>query len=410
MPTKRNKAGNMQNYVPAGNGEPSGEYGDNVSGSNRNFQSFAKPQATQTSTKTSVVTPKAVEPPKAPAIDSNVHAENRKSIIDFINTNKNAGFSKGLVKEIDSQLEKGDPTCVDILKKSISSVYERKNFEYGITENSQLVTYSTRDGVVTKFRINLNKEVLKEQTEFDVYETGGVFFHEHGHLIDSNGDVGKDLSVTRKLSSGKTLSETVIEESKDLFGSMSYEEAKKRFKTDVVSQWAQEESNGLKAKGVNIDKFLELAKTRLDYDEQINETIEKGKKKYGEDYGNSLEMETLKKFATNKLNARGSVDGIENFDKLYEEHGNNMSKANMKWHRDYGLLSELYGAHAKVGLGLGMGHRADYYRDKDNASREFFAEAFSAKSLNSSQVEVLKKHFPKSYAAFEELLGTIKEK
>ena len=107
----------MQNYVPAGNGEPSGEYGDNVSGSNRNFQSFAKPQATQTSTKPSVVTPKAVEPPKAPAIDSNVHAENRKSIIDFINTNKNAGFSKGLVKEIDSQLEKGDPTCVDILKK-----------------------------------------------------------------------------------------------------------------------------------------------------------------------------------------------------------------------------------------------------------------------------------------------------
>ena len=43
MPTKRNKAGNMQNYVPAGNGEPSGEYGDNATGSNRNFQGFASP-------------------------------------------------------------------------------------------------------------------------------------------------------------------------------------------------------------------------------------------------------------------------------------------------------------------------------------------------------------------------------
>ena len=28
MPTKRNKAGNQQNYVPAGHGDASGEYGD----------------------------------------------------------------------------------------------------------------------------------------------------------------------------------------------------------------------------------------------------------------------------------------------------------------------------------------------------------------------------------------------
>lgn len=37
MPTKLNRAGNQQNYVPAGNGDASGEYGDNASGSNIHF-------------------------------------------------------------------------------------------------------------------------------------------------------------------------------------------------------------------------------------------------------------------------------------------------------------------------------------------------------------------------------------
>ena len=44
MPTKPNKAGQQQNYVPAGNGDASGEYGDNESGSNIHFTNFKKPE------------------------------------------------------------------------------------------------------------------------------------------------------------------------------------------------------------------------------------------------------------------------------------------------------------------------------------------------------------------------------
>ena len=45
MPTKRNRAGNQQNYVEAGHGDASGEYGDNATGSNKHIQftSFKKP-------------------------------------------------------------------------------------------------------------------------------------------------------------------------------------------------------------------------------------------------------------------------------------------------------------------------------------------------------------------------------
>lgn len=44
MPTKRNRAGKQQNYIEAGHGDASGEYGDNATGSNKHFQSFRKPQ------------------------------------------------------------------------------------------------------------------------------------------------------------------------------------------------------------------------------------------------------------------------------------------------------------------------------------------------------------------------------
>lgn len=45
MPTKRNRAGNQQNYVPKGNGDASGEYGDNASGSNKHFRVFTQPSS-----------------------------------------------------------------------------------------------------------------------------------------------------------------------------------------------------------------------------------------------------------------------------------------------------------------------------------------------------------------------------
>ncbi len=42
MPTKPNRAGQQQSYVPAGNGDASGEYGDKSTGSNKHFTNFKK--------------------------------------------------------------------------------------------------------------------------------------------------------------------------------------------------------------------------------------------------------------------------------------------------------------------------------------------------------------------------------
>lgn len=48
MPTKENRAGQQQNYVPKGHGDASGEYGDNATGSNVHFKSFKKPEESET--------------------------------------------------------------------------------------------------------------------------------------------------------------------------------------------------------------------------------------------------------------------------------------------------------------------------------------------------------------------------
>ena len=47
MPKKPNKAAQLQNYVPAGNGDASGEYADEETGSNIHFTNFQKPETEQ---------------------------------------------------------------------------------------------------------------------------------------------------------------------------------------------------------------------------------------------------------------------------------------------------------------------------------------------------------------------------
>ena len=44
MPKKPNRAAQLQNYVPAGNGDASGEYADEETGSNIHFTNFKKPE------------------------------------------------------------------------------------------------------------------------------------------------------------------------------------------------------------------------------------------------------------------------------------------------------------------------------------------------------------------------------
>ncbi|NCA95546.1 MAG: hypothetical protein EOM74_01045 [Methanomicrobia archaeon] len=76
-----------------------------------------------------------------------------------------------------------------------------------------------------------------------------------------------------------------------------------------------------------------------------------------------------------------------------------------------GALSDAFGAVHLVDGGLGIGHRKGYYEGLKSsaAGSEFFAEAFSAHTVNKQAYEEIKKYMPNAIKAFEYLLSKRKE-
>lgn len=74
MPTKRNHAGNQQPYIPAGNGDPSGEYGDNATGGNVHIRIERKDPIEQ-------VEPKGSETAKPKEPGAQKYRETRTALI-----------------------------------------------------------------------------------------------------------------------------------------------------------------------------------------------------------------------------------------------------------------------------------------------------------------------------------------
>ena len=134
MPQKINGAGQMQEYVPAGNGDPSGEYADGQ-GANKHFAVFAKPLPKSfTTTKTTTPkTPKLKKPTakqtKQTQLDAKIDAVLQSKTIktgkDMISTYKPTGLkNKHILGAMAKQGFDGLPQVVDadvfdaIVKKS----------------------------------------------------------------------------------------------------------------------------------------------------------------------------------------------------------------------------------------------------------------------------------------------------
>lgn len=107
MPQKLNKAGKMQDYIPAGNGDPSGEYGTSK-GTNKNFTTSDKKK-----------------------IEANVITENKSVVVDKKEL-KFVPFKEWIKKPgAKEKLEKGIP---QFLQKRAER--EKKEKDYTITKES----------------------------------------------------------------------------------------------------------------------------------------------------------------------------------------------------------------------------------------------------------------------------------
>lgn len=96
MPTKPNRAGNQQNYVPAGNGDASGEYGDNATGSNIHFQNFKKPDDSSTKTDEQKQQFQKFEKQEQPKEQEKSKQQVLENSLKRVISNKKGDFSKAI--------------------------------------------------------------------------------------------------------------------------------------------------------------------------------------------------------------------------------------------------------------------------------------------------------------------------
>lgn len=370
MPTKPNRSGEQQNYVPPGNGDASGEYGDNATGSNIHYQSKGE------ETKPIKVDIKQ-EPPKNDKPKDIV--KNKQDNAEYV---KNNSTIKGkTLKTLNEIINKADDECVDLLNKAYSK---------------QKYSFSIGSGVYRSYY----KQLKCDKSDFvengrGFGKVGSVWFHENGHLLDNSysENYKEWASTSFKDEKGNTLYDYLQEELKDLMSKENYIEEftklKTKYKEEKISKQEEEELEKLKQmrREVNTDeaykKDIELLKTHGYSTQYLSEK----NKIYEENYKQGM--------------------GEENYNR-YKELENKLSDAikysNSQYYTDVSPISDVLSS--KINMGLGVGHPLSYYRKTPKfLAIEFFANMFSAKSVGSnSAIELTKKHFPKSCAMFEKIL------
>lgn len=262
-------------------------------------------------------------------------------------------FTKDRVKK---NLDYGTPE----MKSQTSILFNEDSFGY--SDASRETCYNYGFNAVT-IRMKMDGEGEKS-----AYSPGAVFYHETWHAIDANYGEEKGpfkaLSNTYKVSSGKTLQQTLTEEAND------------------KEKWKQ-------AKAEVLDFIL------------------KEKRAAGEDVDTPI-----KEFKEIRDRAAGKKDYWERMNILFSREYEQKKKAyedaifpTPKAQRIYGDLSDIYSGTTGKPEGLaGMGHDKKYWKDDpSHRGKEAFAEIASAKACSSESYNILKKYMPETVKAFEEI-------
>lgn len=190
------------------------------------------------------------------------------------------------------------------------------------------------------------------------------------------------LSDTYKLSTGKTLYETLVEEVKA-----------KLNVPEIVKTHAQEVDEYYKAKGYDrpaiLAKYDEIQKNaQYVYDEVWNKTKSYTSANQARDeYRNSEEYQKTK------------ADWL----KVQNAHPAEVTR---KW----GDLSDVISGATMDRVNLGMHHERKYWKEsKYKRAHEFFAECASSKATSKESYALLSKYLPDSVKGFEELYSKLQK-
>lgn len=454
MPTKPNKAGQQQNYVPQGNGDASGEYADNQSGSNIHFTNFKKPDEIETTKTETFKTFKKTKEESTSMVDNN---ENDIKIV-----RKNARNS--LIKKCVNPSRDNDITFEEVIEDSNDESVKILNQYLG--DNEKLtIRFGNAGRNAAGCAWGYSNITTNHSVHTIRHELGHTFDNWYGKNMPANGRnnfESSDYASVRFVDdeTGKTMNETLHEE----LGVSMYKATLKGWKIGYVKQGTDkretkiasadkinsvfnkyadkifDEQTGIKnarlrykelriryneLNGYNsiVDKELENLPEKIEYEKLLKE-VYRTENEYRDKmikagatsivYDNSPEITRAREQAsiarTKYNNKRAEVFRQKFGEKDYAEY-EKLSK------EQYGVYRKLEGVAGLVGdtldyLGVGTtfyqtnGHGSHYFKERKEAgyALEIFANMFDCYSSKDTwEKECVKEMFPKTSKIFEKI-------
>lgn len=392
MPTKLNSAGKQQNYVPAGNGDASGEYGDNATGSNKHFTNFKKDidiEVSPNEEKSKIIT---------------------KSFEEYINENFKTDFGK----ELKTSFDAGNEEQRDKLNYFVSNGFIKiSQIKSGAYYNGSVALSSMKGNYGKEYGDTLYHEFGHAYDEYFakgwVDEKGNTIFkglitdedykklYENYKLVDSWYLKG-NLSTNKYLSNGKTLYETIQEECHKMVKEKTWDKIIEEYNNSVKTELTQ--------------KYPDYTNVRKQYDEIRNKIYDEANKEFPTKWvmdEEKMEHDANSKARNEYIKRKFEEFKVDELRKKKDEINLAELKINNKVLKKYSNLSDMYGIYKKIPYGFGSGHSGSYGKRKGAIAHEFFAEFNSASARSDeyakAQMELYEKYMPESTKMAKELFS-----
>lgn len=416
MPTKPNRAGQQQNYVPQGNGDASGEYADNASGSNIHFTNFKKPDE-----KSFSAFNKQPETPK-----EEVKAEQPKKENDYLGGSKaKTDFYLSLITSgISSQKSRieNEEEFMAKLKNSVANSNEDaiKVLQY-LFDNHPVEFTENRYNSDSSYYEPAMRQIYIDKNKFDrgFEEQGSPLFHELGHCLNDTFKIREQVQWYNENHSmtdayflfddNVSVADTLQEELKE-FSANKHAPKIRKDKYKYVNSKLKE--YGFTAE--DYEKLTDEGKQALHNSEEWQNIRARIQKEYdaGRITIKDANQEVRKQLEIWKKN--GSYKNL--FAKLDEQRPLYVKFCN-EWYKASGIQGVSDAWSSKSDFGFGLGHSRDYYSKKKYSSvepkslvaDEFFANFFAAYTTNDKPaLETTQKYFPRTYDKMLKLVDYIK--
>lgn len=403
MPTKRNRAGQQQNYVPQGNGDASGEYADQATGSNIHFKVFKKPDDD-----TPIKSNEASFNDVGEAIGYITN-----SIKDYEKNREGKGnYFKHNIEKIE-ELHNSDVVKEKNSLVKMANAYKAaadKGKPYWIVNDA---LYSARCCYFKQVKGDENqKGILIQPNVFEKGSTvyGSTWFHENGHLLDNTYEDGKSNYSTNYVSKkyNQTLENILDEEFKTYFT-----KARKQEIIDKIEALRDEvyADYGYDYKAMEQQR-KELNAAILPYKQELKAKYDELQQRLDAreiDYWRYLSLKDAYKtrYQNQTYHITWQISRLISKDKKADIE----AEVARRVYKKYSTITDMYSSLGKGRLHPEYGgyHDKKYWQsEKSKRVKEFFAEAFSGKTLDDTHIVQLKEAFPKSVEVFEEIYNEIK--